>query len=488
MSLNEDRVKVVMAGKKIRTPRTLLSLGACFVGLAAYGAACSLPDRTFIDDTAGTGNGGAGAGTGGSSSSGRPNGGTTSGGSSGTGETGMAGEAGATTDPSTDRPTPTKGLIVIGGTAIDETQGVISVIEPVTGTELSKELLPSKTQIAGIAYDGADKKDVWYVFVGGTFPAAEDNIVELQVRYFNDKTNKWITLSKAPAQTPPIPGTLTVLNDRLAYLSHTVIGGIPTPTLTILDTSDVLNVQPVTYTPSSEVGDMVTLIGTRGTAVDPLQIGGTLDLGFAEKCTANKSSCELHVLPISVAKGEVNGVARLIGTYKGTALAASNQLTQQANFVLSDTSGNVAVYYTDPDAPAGATSFAAPQNAPDMYGLTIAECQNLAIFSADSENALYAVRFNNGAGKTIALGRPGQLVAYEPFSTDVITTYNPVNDDFKTAPEDAGISGPDVTAISIVAPLMGSSITTTLRAGWAPPTDVRTNVIATRFPVSFKCP
>ena len=498
MSFRRDRVSVLKTARKFRSTQALVTLAACLGVLVCHGAGCSLPSRTFVDDTTGgtsTGGGSAGGGLANGGTAGLIEAGTAGFTESGAGEAGAggagAGEAGAPAGgrPGLDRPTPTQGLIVIGGTTLDPAQGVVSVIEPVTGKELAKDLLPAKTQISGIAYDGAAKKDVWYVFVGRAFPAAEDKVVELQVRYFDDKSNAWITLSKMGTQPPPVPGTLTVLNDRLAYLSHTVINQVVTPTLTLIDTSDVLALKAVTYTPSSEAGTMISLIGTRGTAADPSGVGGTLDLSFAQKCTGMGGTppCELHVLPISVGDTAiVNGVARLMGNYKGTPVSASNHLTQQANFVLSDPAGNVTLYYTDPDAPGSATNFSVPQSVSDLSALTIAECQKLAIFTLDSEHQLIGVRFNNGAAKPLDLGRAGQLVAYEPFSGDVIATYNPPDESFTG---DAGIPGPEITAVNVVAPAMGSAITLSPRGSvWSPPSDVRANVLATRFPVSFKCP
>jgi hypothetical protein len=479
-----------MAGKKNRSAHALTALGIGLLGLVTYGAGCSLPNRTYVDDLDG------GGGTsGGSSTGGRAgvSGGTSKAGSSGA--TGEAGEAGASStggQPGLNRPVPTKGLIVIGGTAIDQTKGEISVIEPVTGTELKKEMLPAGTQIADIAYDGAAMKDVWYVFIGGVFPAAPDKVVALEVRYFDDVTNTWVTLSNNLTTLPaPVPGTVTVLNDRVAYLSHTLVAGKITPTLTVLDTSDVTNVQVIPYTVDTSQGTLVSLIGTRGSALDPNGVGGTLDLGISENCAGTPQVCELHELPIAVGSSIVDGASHIIGNYQGTPLAAAGkatnarQTTLQDFFVLSDGSGTVSLYITTPDAPEGANHVPAPQSVTDLASLAIADCQTLGIFTATSEDALYGVTLDFGAGSTLPLGREGQLVAYEPFSGDIIATYNPPTNGFETT--DAGVAGPEITAVSVTS-TKSTNLTLPLRtAGWAPPTNVRTNVIATRFPVPFTC-
>jgi hypothetical protein len=483
-----------MTGKKNRGAHALTALGIGFLGLVAYGAGCSLPNRTYVDDLdGGGGSSGTNNNTGGKAGA---SGGTSAKGG-GSGATGEAGEAGATStggQPGLNRPVPTKGLIVIGGTADDQTKGEISVVQPVTGTELSKEMLPAGTQIADIAYDGAAMKDVWYVFIGGAFPAAPDKVVALQVRYFDDTTNTWVTLSNNLSTLPaPVPGTLTVLNDRLAYLSHTLVAGKVTPTLTVLDTSDVLNVQVIPYAVDTTQGTLVSLIGTRGTALDPNGVGGTLDLGISENCTGTPQVCELHELPIAVGSSIVDGASHLIGNYQGTPLAAAGrattarQTTLQDFFVLSDGTGAVSLYITTPDAPEGANHVPAPQAVTDLASLAIADCQTLGIFTATSENALYGVTLDFGAGSTLPLGRQGQLVAYEPFSKDIIATYNPPTNGFETAPADSGVIGPEISAISATSSGPTNLALPLRTKGWAPPTDVRTNVIATRFPVPFTC-
>jgi hypothetical protein len=483
MSLRKDGMKAGMADKKIRG-QALTALGIGLLGLTVYAAGCSLPSRTYVNDTGGgTSNGGdsttggdaGNSTTGGSSTMG---GSATSGGSSGSSSAGTGGGGG---QPGMNRPVPTKGLIVIGGTLIDPTKGgIISVIQPITGTELLRETLTAPSQVAGIAYDGAAKKDVWYVFISTAFPAQPDKSVSLETRYFDDTNNTWVTLKTLNPIPPPVPGTLTVLNDRLAYLSYVNQNNKTVPSLTVLDTSDVLAIKQVTYSPDTTQGSFVSLIGTRGTAADPTGVGGTLDLGLSQNCsTATSPVCELHVLPIAVGDTIQDGVSHLIGSYQGTPLAAAAQLQQKDFFVLSDASSKVVLYTAnDPTSPEGASMFPAPQAVADLAGMTLAECQNLGIFTAASENALYGLTLGFGAGNTLDLGRPGQIVAYEPFSKDVISTYNPPT---------GSLPKPEITALPVTSTGdldVGLKVRTT---GWKPPVDVRTNTLTTRFPVPFKC-
>jgi len=480
---------------KNRTP-LLLTAGTCLLGLAAYGIGCSVPDRTFYDDTAGTAGSGASAGKTGTAGTPGTGGGSASDGGT-TGDAGAdsaggaAGDNGGGGEPGSVRPTPTRGLVVIGGTDIDGTKGLISVIAPLTGNELSRETLPLTAQVAGIAYDGADQKDVWYVFVGADFPAKPDKVVDLQVRYFDDTTDKWITLSKLTTLPPPVPGTLTVLNDRLAYLSHVVSGGTTVESLTLLDTTDVKAVKTIAAAyqpPTAFAGSMVTLIGTRGSTGDATGVGGTLDLGLQQGCDKLTKICSLFVQPIPVGDTIGTALGQVLGTYQGKPVAYASQLEQLDYFALSPAAGTVKVYRATPNAPEAAESFDAPQSANDLSAMAVAECQKTAVVTAQSENALYGVTLSAGVGVTFDLKREGQLVAYEPFTRGVIATYNPTSDDFQNAPEDAGVVGPQITAVDVTS-TGGASLKMVERTKlWDPPTDVRANVLVTRFPVPFKCP
>jgi len=479
----------------------LLSVSICGLGLAAYAVGCSVPNRAYYDDNAGSGgtsganpeggSGAAKAGSGGrSGNAGEPgsDAGTSQGGAAGE-SSGGDGNSGAG-EPGTTRPVPTKGLIVIGGTALDPSKGLISVLAPGTGKELSRTPLPANTQVAEIAYDGAEGKDVWYTFTGSAFPAKEDKVLDMQVRYFNDSTNKWTTLSTLSPVPPPVPGTMTVLNDRLAYLSHVVSGSTAKPALTLLDTSDpkAIKVIAESYMPPTPfVGDLLTLIGTRGTASDASGVGGTLDLGLKQNCVGKV--CQLFVQPIPIGDSIGSALGHVLGAFQGKPVAYASQLEQLDYFALSTAVGSVQVYRATPNAPEAADSFNAPQSVDsDLSAMTVAVCQNTALVTADSEEALYGVTLGAGAGKDLPLGRAGQLLVYEPFTRSAIATYNPTNNDFQTAAADAGVPGPEITAVDVTS-TGGAALKLAARTiGWDPPDDVRSNVLVARFPVPFECP
>ncbi len=88
MSLRKDRTTVLLRAMKIRRTHAIFAAGTCFIGLAAYGVGCSVPERTFYDDSAGSGGSSAGsAGSAGSAKAGAPS-------SAGANDGGTMGEAG----------------------------------------------------------------------------------------------------------------------------------------------------------------------------------------------------------------------------------------------------------------------------------------------------------------------------------------------------------------------------------------------------------
>src|SRR4029079_14297182 len=134
-----------------------------------------------------------------------------------------------------------------------------------------------------------------FIFVGGDFPAKADKVVELQDRHFNDVTNSWFTISKATTLPPPVPESFAVLNDRLAYLSHVVKNNMLVAAVTLLDTSDLNAVKSLTVDLPMLNGTMITLLGTRGSVVDPNAVGGVLDVGISQNCAG--ANCDLFIQP-----------------------------------------------------------------------------------------------------------------------------------------------------------------------------------------------
>lgn len=490
--------------------------------LSGLFAGCTLINSVDDVKPQGAGGGGTGgtsadSGAGGSATGGGGSGGSDasvggSGGSAGSG--GASGSGGAATggggsgtggsdSGSSVHPDPTKGLILLGGT--DGTHGVLSVLQgaeagdggAVGGSELRRETLPTGAQVAGLAYDGAAGRDVWFVFLATDFPAAPDKVADLEVRYFDDATNKWSLVSKKTTLPPPQPGSFAVLNDRLAYLSYKIVGSVPVPSLTLLDTHTLTNVQQVTLDPLMLPADakLVGLLGARGAIGDPTGLGGQLTVIYTTSCAA---TCQLQVLPITVGDSVIASVPKSIDTFVGTPAFAS-ALIQQRNFYALPQPAGVNVHFVtnDPRSPDVLDPFTAPSFAAKLGSLTVDECSSVGLLTSVNEDALFGVTLGVHVGTNVPLGAPGQLVRWDPFSAKrtsstmhrgtVVTAFNPKLAGTAAAPD--GGPAPSISAFNVTSNGTTQVSITPLPSGeWAPPTDLYTNVMQVRFPVGRTCP
>jgi hypothetical protein len=126
-------------------------------------------------------------------------------------------------------------------------------------------------------------------------------------------------------------------------------------------------------------------------------------------------------------------------------------------------------------------TFNAPPTVSDLGSMTIDECANVALFTATAENALYGVTLTAGAGKTLDLGRQGQLIAYEPFNKQIISSYNP------PVPP-MGMALPEIVSVVATANGTGTSLTLAKRAAFVAPNNLYVNTLTVRYPVPFTCP
>lgn len=436
-------------------------------------------------------------------------GGTSGSGGSGGGGGGTAGSGGTSnvggSDGGTVHPAPTKGLIVLGGT--DATSGVLSVLEggsagdagTVAGTELKRESLATGAQVAGIAYDGAAGRDDWFIFLASDFPAAPDKVADLEIRYFDDATNSWSLISKKTTLPPPKPGTFAVLNQRLAYLSYTIVGTTPVSSLTLLDTTDLKNVQEITVPTLSALpadAQLIGLLGARGAIGDPTGLGGQLTVIYTTGCMGG--FCQLQILPITVGDSVAPSIPKSIDTFLGTPAFASTVIQQRNYYALPQPTGtNLHFVSNDPRSPDVLNSFNAPDFATNLGGLTLDECSSVALWTSVNDDTLVGVTLGANLGANVALGWPGQLVHWDPFSAarvsatahsgTVIATFNPKL--AGTAMTDAGDGGPQGPALSaFTVTSNGTSVSIAPSTRWAAPTDLNTNVMEVRFPVGFACP
>ncbi len=428
-------------------------------------------------------------GTGGTETGGTGAGGTGGAGDGGTGAgMGMGGMGGGS--PSI----PTRGLVVVGGVDTDN-QSVLSVLDPESGEELSRDAFPSGVQVAAIAHDGAPDRDLWFVFTAGTFPATASVPANLQVRRFDDAEETWTTLGTVTNLPPPLPGSLTVLNERLAYVSYEVEGGEVVQSVTLLDTEDPGNVEQISFEfPTSGESDnesLIGLAGVRGTEEDTSLPGGTLNLVIGVGATMTGGfaqcgdSCDVHIQSIAVGNLIQEGLRGVLG--EGTSTPATGTtgvpivtVDPARRDVLvavpaADSSNNVNLYRVpDPRDTSTAEFGSLPLVSESVAGFAVAECADVLAFTLPVGTLNGVSRA--GIKSSVDLERAGQLLVYEPYTRSLIAPFNP---------EDA--SAPEILAFETATNSSGTSITVTPRSDWSAPADLRVDVLAVRYPDLSSC-
>ncbi|HEX7451890.1 MAG TPA: hypothetical protein VF294_06375 [Polyangiaceae bacterium] len=437
-------------------------------------------------------------------------GGTSAGGLASGGLDEMAGEAGTTTTGGTNSggaggssPVPTHGLLAVAGTDPTKLDGsVVALIDPTTGIELARQTITGGAAVAGLAYDGATGKDVWYEFTAGTFPADPTSVAALQVFRFTDAGAGWKAVSskQTVGLPPPRPNTFVVLNDRLAYLSYTIVAGAPVDSLTVLDTTDPTAVKQIKLTsltlPTGVGVEVLGMVGTRGVLGDETAPGGTLALMIGNACSGKhllRACGKIQLLPVTVSDDASAGVAvDLSPTLIGEPGFASAQSTQLGYVAFTPgLNKTVSLKYFDPRKLATINSGAPPYAAHWLGGLAYAECQDVGLFTAVADKTLYSSS-SAGLSDDVPLAHNGQNLVYEPFTGHIITLFNPDNAVFADAPAtsgDGGAGGSDngMPALGSFDVTTGAVLSRTAVAKWNPPKNLAPNIAVARFPLSYVC-
>jgi hypothetical protein len=453
----------------------------------------SYDDVVPLKGAGGMGNGGAGgAHTGGA-------GGANSAGTAGSES--LGGEAGEPSSGGSSPSVPERGLLTVAGT--DPTKGdvnVVSIIDPTTGHELARQTIDGAA-VVGLAYDGATGKDIWFEFTGASFPADPTSKAALTVFGFTDAGSDWKTVSSkaVPGLPPPRQDTFVVLNDRLAYLSYTIVAGAPVDSLTVLDTTDPKAVTPVKFT-ALDFGtdtEVLGMVGTRGVLGDATATGGTLAIVVGSLCNGKKAlrACgKVQLLPVTVGEDDVSqGVpVDFLNTLVGEpafASAQSGQLGYVAYTAAPSTS--VRLRHFDPrnlnKVESGTPAFQAAW----LGGLAYAECQDVALFTGVAQGSLFSASPAGLTGEQ-ELGHPGQSVVYEPYTEHAITLYNPANSVFENSGFASGEGGAggaanDQPALDSFDVTKNAAMVRTPAAKWEPPTNLAPNLAVARFPVAYLC-
>lgn len=466
---------------------------ALVASLPALLFACSFINS--FDDVKQSPDTGGAPGTGGKGS----NGGTSSSGTTALGgePTTEGGEPNAPTAGSGGEPSvtlPTTGLVVVAGSDLSEgdaSSGVVATLDPSSGEVLSRETL-SGAAVVSVGYDG--RTNLWYIFTSSAFPADPNSKADLQVRSYSDATNKWTVVSKATALPPPQPNGVMVLNDRLAYLSYEIDGGLTKNAVTVLDTSNPKKVTPIAYDQPALDGEALGFVGSRGAPGDDTAMGGTVAVALANGCTGvalNRSCSALTLTPIFVGDAISAGLAVSFGAFGGVPGFASARSEQKAFMALpsKNLGENVRVFAFDPRTPSADSSQLAPSKARHVGGVTYADCEQVTAIDSVDAGMLFVL---TGAGLAASgdLSRQGQLVGYEPFQQRLIVPFNPESAVYPDVAQNAGGAGNTPAIDAYKATRSGANVTLTKldESQWSAPADIGVDVVATRFPTTFACP
>lgn len=444
-------------------------MGGTEGGSAGVGGAGGSTATSTVGGTNAGGSGGSSAGEGGTAGTGAT---TSSGGSS---TSGSGGSGGTSVTP------PTVGLVVVGGVDTETAEPVLTVLSAETGARLDQEDL----QVGGIAYDGAPGKDTWFIFTSAEFPPDPAIPVNLEVRRFDDQDNEWTTISQLTAIPPPRPDQFTVLNNRLVYLSYHLENNVPVEGLTILNTSDLTDVQVVAndYVPT---GQMIGITGARGAPNDSEALGGIVDVMLAEDCTGmgSLSGCSLVAQPIFLGSQQTVGVPVDISALAGTLMGGPSafytaRLEEETHIASPNDEGRIYVAVADPRDPADLTDFD-PTAGTAVGGLAISECNRVAAFTKVSEGQLYAFNLDGALGNSVNLGHEGQQVAYESFEEQIIVSYKP---------GDSSEPPPEVPYIrAFTTDRNGVGVAIAERTDFAAPATLIPDTLATRIVLPIGCP
>ena len=405
-----------------------------------------------------------------------------------------------TPDINVVQPSPSDGVIVVGGTVSTDAgdQSVLTALDPRTGSEFPKARVPMT--VAAVLYDPG--RDYWYVFESGgagIFPTPTDPFF-LHVRKLDRITGAWTEL--AEVQVPPGVSNLTtaVLGDAVTYVAYGggadasagnsgPVDGIDGGTsllpaiagnygLVTIDTHDLTQltacVLPLATSPTA-------VIGTPN-PTNPQNGYATLGSYPAKNMTPVlvPAQCESTTLPpvpepaIPLPTGNP-GFGLATNGATGQVLIASKGFGPGPTLVtiVDPTTGNI-------DSQGEFTGF----NDGNIHPPAFSECLNSAfVIGTNTDTNSWFVSLagaaapgGDAAPPTLMatdqpMGHSGQAVYFEPFTRTVLLPFSQ-GDNFK------------LTAFRFNGAAYASITNTPL---WAPPADLRPNFVATRTPVPFPC-
>jgi hypothetical protein len=392
-------------------------------------------------------------------------------------------------DGSEAGPTVQAGAVVVGGVQMGDGGFVLSVLDPTTGLELSRQGMT----VVGVRHDPV--RDLWYVFeddggIGAPSVIPTDN-VHLHVYTMATSSGTWS--QQASIKVPPLVSAdaVAVLNGRLAYTAYalndagTATGGYD---LVVIDTST--QTSPQVMSPPTALADYpVGTIGTYKTS----GLGGSINLFHVDMtmCQGDAGSqlCELEAVHVTV---PASGAPVVSGTPVGIAAVDPTQSQGFASYVgggPEDTiafapanggSAYVQLFSTATSIPIAGSVAAFGIADPHLQNIAIAECFGLAfVVGVPNDTQLFGVPIAAGtnATRTVDLGHSGQAVAFEPYTSTVIAP-------FKASGSFA------ISAYKLGGTAATPTLTNRTTGGtWQPPADLEPNFVAVRNSIPFKsCP
>jgi hypothetical protein len=391
-----------------------------------------------------------------------------------------------------------KGVVVISGRVEDDAgnlTGVLTAIAPETGNELpgARETL----NVPVVLYDGL--RDYWFVIeTQGTslFPTPTDHAV-LHTRTLDPVSGTWKTLQSLEVP-PPVFGLAAVITNRLVYVGYdTQVASQSGTSFITIDTTDPaapniygatpLDVQPqgliATRSQTGNGGPVNMLVSlpcpNDGGAPADAGDGGGGGIGGG-LCLAIQ-----HVtVPTDPDPATLTFVSQLGPFFGRPAFGSYLSGGPEDVIAWSLPGGNpsspgptsISTFSPQNEAPVGSPI---PFQTSDGFfqPFAFAECQQQALLIATNEDlAVYAIPLASASGATAraATTHSGQSIYFEPYTSTVL------------APFTQG-DGYVLSAFTLGGTPANPTLTPR-QSGWAPPADVRPEVIAVRAPLPVVCP
>lgn len=469
----------------------VLVLGGSFLFAAGCSILNAYDDVKEAVDAGAAGSGGSGgdAGAGGEAGTGDDAGGSGGGG-------GTAGSGGGAGDAASEDAQPAdRGAIVVGGTgnlpdAGAATGQVLSVLDPESGAELSREAM---NKLTSLNYDGL--ADVWYILEKGATAFGQQT---LHARTLGND-GQWTELAKLTV--PPLANArLGVLNGRIVYVAWIPTdAGVPSETgLVVIDTSNVKSSHALSILKQngSDIGSTLGFFPS-GLVASPNTsgIGGTADFvissaPYSDGGTNLQDVSLLHAnVPKTTDPPTIDGYPSMLAKM-GTVLAASGSAawgydTGEQQYVLAFPPVDYAdagVAETFPIAPNGhskgtVTTFS--MKGPRLNSLAYDPCWAMVfVVELLTDQALYAVPTKGGQAVRQGLPNVGQEVRFEPYTRTVLRPLNSGASHEITAYKlDGSATGPTLT-----------KRTSNSTNKWDPPADLVPEETEVKAPNPPICP